>query len=222
MEPVQHDLWEDDEFVYVPEKLFKYLPKEYRDLANARKQEGEDILRIVDKDIQGLIRLINAIPTASSLSYIYHRLRTSKLEITAEMMMEQEILTTAFIVTYARLFASSDGTSGVAKNVVPEHLKPVHDEIIQLRNKRYAHNGSHHTLSSGINIGFDDDGFQIKMEMSYGLYLGGKDEWKELITFIDTHIHERLMKILSRLKKKTGYEWTVPSGPAPDWVDNYG
>lgn len=202
MRPVKHGLWEDDEFVYVPEKLFKHLPKEYRDLADARKQEGENILRIVDKDIQGLIRLINAIPTASSLSYIYHRLRTSKLEMTAEMMMEQEILTTAFIVTYARLFASSDGASGVVRNVVPEHLKPVHDEIIQLRNKRYAHNGSHHTLSNGINIGFDENGFQIKMEMSHGFYLGGKDEWRELITFIDAHMHERLMKILSRLKKR--------------------
>lgn len=220
MRAEQHDLWEDDEFVYVPEKLFKHLPKEYRVIAEAKKLEGENIFQIVDKDIQGLIRLINAVPTTSSLSYIYHRLRTSKLEMTAETVMEQEILTAAFIVTYARLFASSDGTSGVSRNSVPEHLKPVHDEIIQLRNKRYAHNGSHYTVSSGINIMFDDDGFQIKMQMSLGFYLGGRDEWRELITYIDVHMHERLKKILNRLKKKTGYEWTFPIWPAPDWVDN--
>lgn len=220
MHTLQHNLWEDDEFVYVPEKLFKHLPKEYRDLADARKQEGENILRIVDNDLNGLIRLINAIPTASSLGYIFHRLRTSNLEITADIMMDQEILTTAFIVTYARLFASNQGTRGITRKDVPDDLKSVHDEIMELRNKRYAHNGSHHTLSSGINIIFDDDGFQIKMEMSYGLYLGGKDEWKKLITFIDSHMHDRLMKILSRLEKKTGKKWTIPSGPAPHWVDN--
>lgn len=75
MRPEQLNLWEDDEFVYVPEELFNHLPKEYRDAAHARKQQGEDVLRIADKDIQGLIRLINAIPTTSSLSYIYQRFR---------------------------------------------------------------------------------------------------------------------------------------------------
>lgn len=215
-------LWEDDRFVYVPEEFFNLLPKEYRDAAQARKQQGEDILRIADKDIQGRIRLINAIPTTTSLSYIYHRLRTSKFEATIEALMEQETLTTAFIVTYARLFASGDGASGVSRRSIPVHLRPVHDQIIQLRNKRYAHNGSHETVSSGIMMDFDGSGFQIQMQMSLGFYVGGRNEWQELITFIDAHMHERLTNILRRLKEKTGYEWAFPSGPTPGWVGNYG
>lgn len=222
MRPEQHNLWEDDKFVYVPEELFKYLPKEYRDAAEARRQQGEDILRIVDKDIQGLIRLINAIPTSSSLSYIYHRLRTAKFEVTAAAVMEQEVLTTAFIVTYARLFAKGEGATGISKKSIPKHLISVHDEIMELRHKRYAHNGSHETISSGIDLKFDDDGFHVEMQASFGFYVGGKNEWEELIAFIDAHMHERLTKILSRLKEKTGYEWTFPNGQAPDWVDNYG
>ena len=222
MGPEQYNLWEDDQFVYVPEELFKHLPKEYRDAAQARKQQGEDVLRIGDGDIQSLIRIINAIPTTSSLSYIYHRLRTSKFVATAEAMMEQEILTTAFIVTYARLFASGNGASRLSKSDIPEHLKSVHDEIIELRHKRYAHNDAHETVSTGIEVMFDDDGFQIKAQMSLGFYVGGRDEWEELITFIDAHMHERLTKTLERLAKKTGYKWTFPSGPAPDWVGNYG
>lgn len=167
------------------------------------------------------MRLINAIPTTSSLSYIYHRLRTSKFEATAEAVMEQEVLTTAFIVTYGRLFARSDGASRISRGNIPEHLRPVHDEIIQLRNKRYAHNDSHETVNSGIMIDFDGNGFRIQPQMSLGSHVGGRDEWEELITFIDAHMHETLTKILCRLKKKTGYEWTFPSGTAPDWVDNY-
>lgn len=222
MRPKQHNLWEDDEFVYIPEELFKHLPKEYLEAAEVRKQQGEDVLRIADKDIKSLIRLINAIPTTSSLSYIYHRLRTAKFEATAEAMMEQEMLTSAFIVTYARLFASSDGASGIPRERIPVHLRSVHDDIIQLRNKRYAHNGTHETVRSGIRVDFDDNGFQIGVQMNLGLYVGGRNEWEELVIVIDTHMHERLTKILDRLKKKTGYDWTFPVGPAPDWVGNYG
>jgi hypothetical protein len=57
--------------------------------------------------------------------------------------------------------------------------------------------------------------------MSLGFYMGGRNEWEELVTFIDSHMHERLYKILGKLKDKTGYEWKIPTGPAPDWVGKY-
>lgn len=221
MQPEQKNVWEDNEFVYVPEELFKHLPKEYREAAEARKKQGENVLRIADKDIQRLIRLINAIPTTSSLSYIYHRLRKTKFELTAEAMMEQEMLTTAFIVTYARLFASGDGTSGISRKSLPKHLRSVHEDIIQLRNRRYAHNGTHETVKSGIKVDFDDKSFQVSMQMSLGFHVGGRDEWEELIAAIDTYMHSQLTKIFKRLKEKTGYDWTFPIGPPPDWVGNY-
>lgn len=217
----QQVLWEDDEFVYVPEELFQHLPKEYREAAEARKQQGEDVLRIVDKDIQGLVRLMNAIPTSSSLSYIYHRLRTTKFELTADAMMEQEVLTTAFIVTYARLFASGKGASNVQRTSIPTHLRSVHDDIISLRNKRYAHNDGHETVESGVTVDFDDGGFRVGVQLRMGFFVGGRDEWEELIRFIDAHMHERLTKILARLTEKSGYEWSFPVGPAPDWVGKY-
>lgn len=221
MQPDYQNIWEDENFVYIPETLFQHLPKEYRKAAEARKKQGKDVLRIADKDIQGLIRLINAIPTTSSLSYIYHRLRKAKFEETAEAIMEQEILTTAFVVTYGRLFASTDGTSGISKGRIPAHLKSVHDDIIVLRNKRYAHNGNHETVKSGITVDFDDNGFQLGVQMSLGFHVGGRDEWEELISFIDKYMHEQLTKILGRLKAKTGYDWTFPIGQEPDWVGNY-
>ncbi|MGC0222775.1 hypothetical protein [Pseudooceanicola nitratireducens] len=222
MRPEQYNLREDDEFVYLPEELFKLLPKEYRDAAQARKQQGEDVLRIGDKDVIGLIRLINMIPTTSNLSYIYHRLRTSVTEATPASIMEQEVLTTAFIVTYARLFASGNGAVRLSKTSIPDHLRPVHDDIMELRHKRYAHNDVHKTVSSEIEVTFDNDSFNIRAKMNFGLYLGGRDEWEELITFIDAHMHERVFKILDRLTKKTGYKWSFASGPAPDWVGDYG
>lgn len=222
MQSEKYSLREDDDFVYVPEALFNHLPREYRDAAQALKQRGEDALRVGDNDIRGLIRLINAIPTASSLSYIYHRLRTSVTEVTPAALMEQEVLTTAFIVTYARLFATGNGAIRLSRSDMPERLRSIHDDIMDLRHKRYAHNDAHETVSSEVEVIFDSDGFNLRAQVSVGLYFGGRDEWKELITFIDAYMHERLFKILDRLTEKTGYKWSFPSGPAPDWVGDYG
>ena len=58
--------------------------------------------------------------------------------------------------------------------------------------------------------------------MSLGLYIGGRNEWEDLIKFIDASMHERIYKILARLKEQTGYEWLFPDGPTPSWVGDYG
>ncbi|MGH0214426.1 hypothetical protein NKY66_10980 [Sinorhizobium meliloti] len=211
-------IWEDDEYVYVPEELFKHLPPEYLEAVEARKQQGSNILQIADNDIKSLIRLANAIPTTAVLSYIYHRLRTAKFDRTIEALMEQEMLTTAFVVTYSRLFVSGNGGSGVARDQIPAPLRAVHDDLIEIRHQRYAHNGGHETISSGVRIDFDDTEVRINLQVSLGLYVGGRDEWDELVTFLNAHMHERIHKILGRLKAKTGYDWKFPVGPAPAWI----
>lgn len=212
---------EDDEYVYIPEELFEHLPPEYREAAEAHREEGSKMLLIADKDLKGLVRLLNSIPTTSSLSYIFHRLRTAKFQPTTEAFMEQEVLTTAFVVTYARLFASGSGGSGVSRDSLPAHLRSIHDDLMTIRNQRYAHNGAHESLDSSLRIDFDGEGVRIYPQMSMGLYLGGRNEWQELVEFIDGLMHKRLKKILGRLKDKTGKDWTFPTGPAPDWVGKY-
>ncbi len=80
-----------DDYVFVPEELFKHLPQDIVRLFHARKEEGEKLLKIADRDIQALIRLMNAIPTTASLTYIFHRLRMTKFTVTNESWMEQEV-----------------------------------------------------------------------------------------------------------------------------------
>ncbi len=211
-------IWEDEEYVYIPEVLFEHLPLEYREAAEARRQQGSDMLQIADQDIRSLIRLANAIPTTSSLRYIFYRLRNTKFDMSTEAFLEHEILTTAFVVTYSRLFVSGSGSSGVSRDQLPARLRGVHDDIIDIRHKRYAHTDSHESMGSGLQIDFDDDGFRINLQMSMGMYIGGRNEWEELVTFLDGLMHDRLQRIIRRLKDKTGYDWTFPTGPAPGWV----
>ncbi|MEQ1955393.1 hypothetical protein [Mesorhizobium sp. CN2-181] len=215
-------IWEDDDYVYIPEELFKHLPPEYRAAAEARKQQGSDMLQIADQDIKSLIRLINAVPTTASLGYIYHRLRTTEFDVTSEALMEQELLTTAFVVTYSRLFVSGSGAGGFSRDQIPSHLQGVHDDIIDIRHKRYAHNDRHGSITGAIKIDFDDTEVRVNLQMGLGLYIGGRNEWQELITFLDERMYERLQKILGRLSAKTGYKWKFPVGPGPDWAKESG
>ncbi len=206
----------DKEYVYIPEELFKYLPAEYRESVEARREQGSDVLQIVDNDIKGLVRLAGTMQTIASLRFILHRLRNLNFDATTEAVLEQDALTTAFVVTYARLFVSGNGTSRVERKQLPPHLRSIHDDIIDIRHKRYAHSDNHESVGVGVQLHLDDDGFHINMQMSMGMYIGGRNEWEELLVFLDSLIYDRLQKILKRLKVKTGYDWTFPTGPAPD------
>jgi hypothetical protein len=208
MEALPPTIWEDDEYVYIPEALFKHLPPQYRDAFEARTEQGREVARIADRDLQNLVRLASAVQATTTLGYIYHRLRTATFDETMAAVMEQETLTTAFVVTYSRLFVSRNGGGGVSRDQIPGHLRSIHDDIIEIRHKRYAHHGGHESIDTGLQIDFDDAQFRVSLQMSFGFYVGGRNEWKELVIFLDALMHERLYKILGRLKDKTGYEWT--------------
>lgn len=135
-----------NDYYSVSEEFFSKLPVDLRAPFEQIMKKGAEIISGCDKEIESLIRLIKVIPTTTSLSYIYRRLRTTKFEITTESMMEQEMLTTAFVVSYARLFAKSNGTCVLQRNDLPVHLRTVHDELYKIRNERYAHNGGHNPL----------------------------------------------------------------------------
>lgn len=213
----ENEIWEDDKYVYISEELFKYLPLEMQLDLQARKQEGGDILQVVDKDIKNLIRLGNAFPTMISLRYIQFRLANTEFKATVDAMLEHDMLTSVFAITYARLVDGGLG-SGVAKDSLPPHLRPVHEFLIDIRNKRFAHHGGHDSLSGGIEIGFHEGRFDVNLNFQMGFYVGGAKEWEELVVFLDGLMHKRLYKQLARLKEKTGYEWTFPTGRQPPWA----
>lgn len=62
-----------------------------------------------------------------------------------DAILELEMLITAFVVTYTRL-SQGGAFSGFDRSELPEKFRPFHDEIIELRNQRFAHNDGHHTI----------------------------------------------------------------------------
>lgn len=209
----------EPEYVVFPEEAIKYLPEEWRKHLTALKEEGQGVLEAADDNLRNLNRLAHAFPTMASLRYIQHRLASTKFEATMEWVLENEMLTLAFVTTYVRLIEGGIG-SGISRSAIPAKLRPVHDKIIQLRNKRYAHNDVHDSITGRLEIGFDGAKFDVGVNFNMGFHVGGALEWEPLVVFLDGLMFRRLHAQLEKLKEKTGREWTFPSGPPPKWVSS--
>jgi len=127
----------DKEYIVFPEEAIKYLPPEWQQHFQKIFDDGKAVLEDADANLKNLNRLVHAFPTMASLRYIHHRLSSTKLEPTMDWALENDMLTMAFVTTYARLIEGGMG-SGVSRKSIPSDLRAVHDDIIRLRNKRYA------------------------------------------------------------------------------------
>ncbi|MDH2352194.1 hypothetical protein QCM80_16220 [Bradyrhizobium sp. SSUT112] len=207
------------EYVVFPDEAIKYLPEEWQQHLYALKEEGQGVLEAADDNLKILNRLVHAFPTMASLRYIQHRLASTKFEASMEWVLENDMLTLAFVRTYARLIDGGIG-SGVSRSALPAEFRPVHDNIIELRNKRYAHNVGHGSITGSLEIGFEGGKFDISVNFNVGFHVGGALEWEPLVVFLDGLMIRRLHAQLERLKEKTGREWTFPSGAPPKWVSS--
>jgi hypothetical protein len=205
---------ESDEYYVVPEEALQFLPEEWRNELQAMVHDGRAVLRFVDRELSQLSRLANSLGTLMTLKHVQKRLSQYRFAADMDAILDLDMLTTAFVVTYVRLQPGGSG-SGFSRDALPERLRPVHDHIIELRNKRFAHNAGHHTVSTAMEIGFREERFDIRFELNIGFQVGGATEWSELVDFVDGMIVDRQDKVVAKLKEKTGREWVPPTGPAP-------
>src|SRR3546814_8494481 len=80
------------------------------------------------------------------LKHIRDKLAVYRFKADMAAFLELDMLTTAFVATYVRLHTGGSG-SGFARDALPEALRSAHDEIIDMRNKRYAHVAEHDSRS---------------------------------------------------------------------------
>jgi hypothetical protein len=67
-----------------------------------------------------------------------------------------------------------------------------------------------------MEIEVHNERFQIKFGLTLGYHIGGATEWHELVSFLDAMIAEKLYYLLAKFKEKTGRDWVLATGPAPD------
>lgn len=204
-----------EEYYVIPEEAIQHLPAEWREQLQKMADDGRAILKSADDELSHLSRLSFAYISLVTLKHVKQRLTDYRFAPTMEAILENEMLVTAFVVTYARLQQGGIG-SGFGRGALPEHLRSFHDEIIDLRNKRFAHNAGHHTVSEAMEIGFQEGRFEIQLGSELRIQIGGATEWQELVDFIDAMMADRMDRVIARLEEKTGFEWSLPKGPPPE------
>ena len=182
------------------------------DLAYIQETYADDIERLILDASNGY--------SFSMVTYIYSRLKElgpwKPSDFSMEMILEIDMMHSALVVTYGRIFA--DGARKVSRDKVPTHLRQIHDQIMELRNQRYAHNDAHASIDLGAR--FEEDGETIEFHPSINMQmtLGAPAEWQELFDWLGEYLVEQSGKQLDRLSELTGKQWVQPKGPPPDWI----
>lgn len=89
------------------------------------------------------------------------------------------------------------------------HLRAAHDEVMELRHKRYAHNAGHNSIGGSLDVQFGSQQFEVGIKYTIGFQVGGALEWEKLVDAIEMLMFDRLEKHLHRLSEKTGREWKL-------------
>lgn len=156
----------------------------------------------------------------ANIRYWYNRL--SYLPKTKDLyddFMLIDALTTSIIIAYGRLYGQGTGTTVLNKTDIPEHLIPIHNEIIELRHARYAHHGEHPSIITKNNVEYIDSSFIISQEVLIDGWLGAPKHWDALFKWLDEYLYNSIHKILSFLTKETGIEWKMTHGEVPPWIE---
>ncbi|WP_286850695.1 MULTISPECIES: hypothetical protein [Sphingobacterium] len=182
--------------------------------------EIDDILQKYKKHIGLIEKMILNMHTIANIRYWYAYLSKFPLsDIQHQDIMEMEAFTTSIIVSYNRLFGQGTGTTVMKTNLLPANLLPIHDEIIELRNARYAHHGEHSTIDKVVNTEFIDSLFIVTPKIEFTFCFGAPKHWNALFQWWDDHMYKVLHERLDFLSKETGFKWETPCGPPPPWID---
>lgn len=178
-----------------------------------------------DKDIVRIDRMAANLKTFNEVEFIYDRLGSiipaegmPASDLTMEFLLYNEALTTALVVAYGRLFARTTNTTQLDARKIPDELRAAHEEIIRLRNERYAHHGGHESLSSSVSLEVDGEAILLTQRLEMGMVFGAAAHWAPLFAWMRAHLYERMQGELTYLTQKSGVTWRMSNGPAPSWA----
>jgi hypothetical protein len=188
-------------------------------MVNKSSTDLDEVLAEHDHLIKGLEKMILNMNAVHNIRYWYWCLSNfPKSQNLHEDMMKMDTFTTSIIISYGRLFGDGDGATKLRKDKVPESVRHVHDDIINLRHGRYAHHGEHETIKTRLGIQANGSSIFVNPGINFLVCLGAPKEWAPLFQWLDKYMYEILYKRLDLLTKKTGIEWKIQDGPPPHWI----
>lgn len=190
-------------------------------MANKSSADLNEVLAEHDRLIKGLEKMILNMNSVHNIRYWYWCLSNfPKSENLHEDLMKMDAFTTSIIISYGRLFGKGDAAMKLSKDNMPESVRHVHDDIINLRNLRYAHHFQHETIKTRLEIQASGSSILINPGINFLVCLGAPKEWAPLLKWLGEHMHELLYKRLDLLTTKTGKKWEIQNGPPPHWIES--
>ncbi len=184
------------------------------------EQEINDIKQRYKPQIDRMDKMLLNIYSIANIRFWYACLsHFRKSEDIHQDIMQMEAFATSIIIAYGRLFGETKGTIVLKKEELPKDLLPVHNQIISLRNNRYAHHGEHSTLEKKTKIDYIDSTIIVSQEIQIDFWLGAPKEWGQLFKWLDAHMYNTLHKTLDYLTKETGIEWKSIHREPPPWIE---
>ncbi|MGY4568142.1 MULTISPECIES: hypothetical protein [Bradyrhizobium] len=95
-EPDQND------YYMLPEEALPLLPEKWRNNFQSMADTGSAALVVVEKELLQLSRMSNSFTSLVALKHAQKRLPAYKFDTSMDAIMELDMLTTAFVVAYAR------------------------------------------------------------------------------------------------------------------------
>jgi len=176
------------------------------------QEDAADVLNANRREINRLRLTTTNIMTVHHLKFYLDWLDQNKLEgdattISLPSVFEIEAMTTAFVVSYGRMFSSTKGvTKYLRKSVSQEHID-AHDEIISLRNERYAHHGDHESYGVELDLTVFEDRVETGIHYLSQSHVGAPQSWRNLINWLEVYVKESFNNQLSHLSNKTMKTW---------------
>lgn len=128
-----------------------------------------------------------------------------------EFHWEYEAHTTTFCMAYGRLFNSGQ-SSNFNGTRVPTEFEPVHEELLKLRNLRYAHNFDNSQTLGALDIQVSKDGSQVNVAPLIRLEYVTNPKFFEIapkiLDWLETELRGRMARTTSRLNDLSHREWS--------------
>ena len=176
------------------------------------QQDADNILDANKREIDRLRLTTTNIMTIHHLKFYLDWLEENAIQgdpakISLQEVMAVEAMTTAFVVSYGRMFASTKGVTKYVRKIVPAEHLDAHDEIISLRNERYAHHGNHESYGAELDLFVYEDQVETGIHWLSVNHVGIPPSWRGLINWLNVYVKASFNSQLAYLSTKTMMTW---------------
>jgi hypothetical protein len=169
----------------------------------------QKIMRQHPKELERLDRLTRTGKTLHETKFAFGELQNSgDLERPASMpsLIRRMHLVQSFCICYGRLFSRGDAIS-FDKKELPQNLVQVHDQIVQLRNMRFAHDDRHPTVETRLDMTLSGDSVLVSQHLELRFPTGLPLSTRDLLDWLSDNFQTKVETVLRRLSSKTGLRW---------------